>query len=153
MNRRQDPKSTIEEGLELVLDFKKLKTVSYSGQELLPVIVQNAATGEVLLLAYGNEEAIKKSLEEQKAFFWSTSRDELWCKGESSGDYLDLLEIRVNCEQNSLLYRVLPRTGGVCHTRDSEGKTRRTCFYRRIERHREEKEPLVFVDLDGGEAR
>ena len=116
------------------------------------MVVQNAITGDVLLLAYGNKESIEASLKEQKAFFWSTSRNELWCKGESSGDYLDLLEIRVNCEQNSLLYRVIPRTGGVCHTQDREGKTRKSCFYRRIEREenkegKQEKMPLSFVDL------
>lgn len=135
-----------EEGKELLLDFKKLKTVSHSGVELLPVIVQNALTGDVLLLAYGSQESLKQSLKEQKAFFWSTSRNELWCKGATSGDYLDLLEIRVNCEQNSLLYRVIPRTGGVCHTQDSQGQTRKTCFYRRIQRHSPEDLDLEFID-------
>ena len=63
---------------------------------------------------------------------WSTSRDELWHKGASSGDWLDLVEVRVNCEQNSLLYRVRPRTGGVCHTKDADGRARERCYYRRL---------------------
>ena len=135
-----------EEGKELLLDFKKLETISHSGAGLLPVIVQNALTGDVLLLAYGNQESLKQSLKEQKAFFWSTSRDELWCKGNTSGDYLDLLEIRVNCEQNSLLYRVIPRTGGVCHTQNSQGQARKSCFYRRIQRSEQEEPELKLID-------
>ena len=63
---------------------------------------------------------------------WSTSRDELWHKGATSGDVLDLVEVRVNCEQNSLLYRVVPRTGGACHTVDAAGVARKSCYYRRL---------------------
>ena len=62
----------------------------------------------------------------------ATARDELWHKGATSGDLLDLVDVRVNCEQNSLLYRVVPRRGGVCHTREPDGSTRRTCYYRRV---------------------
>ena len=64
---------------------------------------------------------------------WSTSRRKLWIKGETSGDVLDLVEIRVNCEQNSLLYLVKPRRTGACHTRGPDGRTRRSCFYRALE--------------------
>merc|ERR1711879_88323 len=63
---------------------------------------------------------------------WSTSRKELWIKGKTSGDYLDLVEVRCNCEQNSLLYLVRPRRTGACHTKDSKGRTRRSCYYRRL---------------------
>jgi phosphoribosyl-AMP cyclohydrolase len=63
---------------------------------------------------------------------WSTSRNELWHKGATSGDTLDLVEVRVNCEQNSLLYRVRPSTGGACHTKDADGKARPACYYRRV---------------------
>jgi phosphoribosyl-AMP cyclohydrolase len=63
---------------------------------------------------------------------WSTSRDELWHKGATSGDVLDLVEVRVNCEQNSLLYRVVPRTGGACHTIGADGRARPVCYYRRV---------------------
>lgn len=73
---------------------------------------------------------------------WSTSRNELWRKGETSGDVLDLVEVRVNCEQNALLYIVQPRKGGVCHTRDASGKTRESCYYRRLT---ETGAQLVFV--------
>ena len=63
---------------------------------------------------------------------WSTSRDELWHKGATSGDTLDLVEVRVNCEQNSLLYRVRPTTGGACHTTGPDGRARPGCYYRRL---------------------
>lgn len=143
-----------EEAKELVLDFKKLESISRSGVELLPVIAQNALTGEVLLLAYANRESLEQSLQEQKAVFWSTSRKKLWRKGSTSGDYLDLLEIRVNCEQNSLLYRVIPRTGGVCHTEEpakkgqKKGQKRGTCFYRRLQRRRLDELSLEFIDRE-----
>ena len=63
---------------------------------------------------------------------WSTSRNELWHKGATSGDTLDLVEVRVNCEQNSLLYRVRPTTGGACHTTGPDGRARPGCYYRRL---------------------
>ena len=66
------------------------------------------------------------------AAFWSTSRNELWIKGATSGDVLELVEVRVNCEQNSLLYRVRPQGQGACHTVDAEGRSRAGCYYRRL---------------------
>ena len=124
-------KNILEEGMNLDLDYKKLSLLKY---DILPVIVQSASTEDVLMLAYVNELALKQSFLEQRAIFWSTSRNSLWVKGESSGDYLDLVDVRVNCEQNSLLFRVLPRTGRVCHTFDEKKKHRKTCYYRRLRR-------------------
>ena len=71
------------------------------------------------------------SLKTGIATFWSTSRNELWIKGATSGDTLEIVDIRVNCEQNSLLYLVR-MTGGVCHTKDAQGRTRKTCYYRSL---------------------
>ena len=79
------------------------------------MVLQNAETGDVLFVGYANEHALRETLATKSAVLWSTSRNELWRKGATSGDVLDLVEVRVNCEQNSLLYRVRPR-GGVCHT-------------------------------------
>lgn len=73
---------------------------------------------------------MRATLATKVATFWSTSRKELWIKGATSGDTLDLAEVRVNCEQNSLLFLVRPRRGGVCHTKDAAGHTRPGCFYR-----------------------
>lgn len=121
----------LEEGATLALDFGKLAKVAVAG-EVLPVVVQNADTGEVLILAYANKKALEYALERQVATFWSTSRNELWIKGKTSGDTLELVEVRVNCEQNSLLYKVRPLGQGACHTKDAGGKPRASCYYRRI---------------------
>ncbi len=125
--------SPLEEGTELSLDFEKLETIGARDRHVIPVVLQHAGSGEVLFVGYANEQALKETLAKQQAVLWSTSRDELWHKGKGSGDVLDLVEVRVNCEQNSLLYRVVPRTGGVCHTRGADGKARPTCYYRRVE--------------------
>jgi phosphoribosyl-AMP cyclohydrolase len=121
----------LEEGEALRLDFGKLEGVGRVGG-VLPCAVQNVDTGDVILIAYVNEVALEKAIETRAAVFWSTSRNELWEKGKTSGETFDLLEVRVNCEQNSLLYLVRPRRGGICHTRNSAG-TPRNCFYRRLD--------------------
>ena len=121
-----------EEGTELALDFDKLRGIGARDQRVVPVVLQHAETGDVLFVAYANRDALRETLRRREAVLWSTSRDELWIKGATSGDVLDLVEVRVNCEQNSLLYRVVPRTGGVCHTKDAVGRTRGSCYYRRV---------------------
>ncbi len=118
-----------EEGTKLTLDFDKLGKVGATGQGVIPVVLQHADSGEVLYVAYANELSLRETLATKRAVLWSTSRNELWRKGESSGDVLDLVDVRVNCEQNSVLYRVRPR-GGVCHTKDAQGNSRPTCYYR-----------------------
>ena len=121
----------LEEGNDLQLDFTKLQKVAKTGLPVLPVVVQDADSKEVLVVAYSNREALEHSLKTGIATFWSTSRNELWIKGATSGDTLQLVDVRVNCEQNSLLYLVR-MTGGVCHTKDAAGKTRKTCYYRSL---------------------
>lgn len=121
----------LEEGAVLRLDFCKLLKATDACPDILPVAVQNADTGEVILVAYANELALAKALETRSAVFWSTSRNELWEKGKTSGETFDLVDVRVNCEQNSLLYRVRPRRGGICHTKNGAGEPR-NCYYRRI---------------------
>lgn len=129
---KRDPKA-LEEGSELWLDFDKLGKIAAAGVPVVPVAVQDAETKEVLMIAYVNEAALQRTLEQGVATFWSTSRNELWVKGATSGDMLEIVEVRVNCEQNSLLYLVRPLGKGACHTKDAEGKTRPSCYYRRIE--------------------
>ena len=121
----------LEEWDDLRLDFAKLAQV---GQVpgVLPCAVQDADSGEVILVAYVNQQALQTAIETRSAVFWSTSRNELWEKGKTSGETFDLLEVRVNCEQNSLLYRVRPRRGGICHTKNAAGEPR-DCFYRRLD--------------------
>jgi len=119
----------LEEGTRARLDFAKLRKIAETGQTVLPVVLQHADSGEVLFIGYANERALAETLRVRQAVLWSTSRNELWHKGATSGDWLDLVDVRVNCEQNSLLYRVRPRAG-VCHTKDASGKARRQCYYR-----------------------
>ena len=123
----------LEEGHELALDFTKLKKVADCGEDLVPAVAQDARTGEVLIVGYANQLALETTLKEEMATFWSTSRNELWIKGKTSGDYLQLIEVRVNCEQNSLLYKVKPMGKGACHTKNQNGAPRSGCYYRSIE--------------------
>jgi phosphoribosyl-AMP cyclohydrolase len=120
----------LEEGLELKLDFDKLAKAAIC-PGVLPVAVQHADTQEVILVAYINQLALEKSIATRSLVLWSTSRNELWEKGKTSGETFDLLEIRVNCEQNSLLFVVRPRRGGICHTKNKAGRPR-NCYYRRL---------------------
>jgi phosphoribosyl-AMP cyclohydrolase len=134
MDRAQTSRRAVnelEEGYSLSLDFQKLRKIAQSGQEVLPVVLQDADSGEVLFVGYANQEALQETLRTRSAVLWSTSRNELWRKGATSGDVLELIEIGVNCEQNSLLYRVRLRDGA-CHTKTLDGRTRRTCYYRRL---------------------
>ena len=123
----------LEEGTALALDWDKLAKIGAAGQRVVPVVLQEADSGDVLFVGYANEQALAATLERRSAVLWSTSRDELWHKGATSGDTLELVEVRVNCEQNSLLYRVRRQAGGACHTRGADGATRPGCYYRRVE--------------------
>ena len=123
--------SELEEGTALTLDWSKLEQVAAVGG-VVPCAVQDADTGEVILVAYVNQQALQVAIETRSAVFWSTSRNELWEKGKTSGETFDLLEVRLNCEQNSLLYRVRPRRGGICHTKNAAGVAR-NCYYRRLD--------------------
>lgn len=122
----------LEEGCELMLDFGKLTKVASTAAAVVPAVAQNADSGEVLIIGYVNEFALQTAMREGLATFWSTSRNELWIKGKTSGDYLELVDVRVNCEQNSLLYRVRLKGGGACHTKGPDGKARSGCYYRRL---------------------
>jgi phosphoribosyl-AMP cyclohydrolase len=99
-------------------------TVRFGADGLAPVVVQDAATGDVLMLAYMNDDALRLTHETGRAHYWSRGRNALWRKGETSGHEQVVEEIRVNCEQNSLLL-VVRQVGAVCHAGYA------TCFYRR----------------------
>jgi phosphoribosyl-AMP cyclohydrolase len=115
--------ANIENSLELSLAFDKRGG-------LIPVVVQEAATGQILMLAYANHEAIKTTIETQKATFYSTSRKEVWTKGLTSGDELRVLNIFTDCDQDALIYQVELLGNGACHTKNKAEKTRISCFYR-----------------------
>jgi phosphoribosyl-AMP cyclohydrolase len=130
-------RNDLEEGATLQLDFSKLAAIPASSG-VIPCAVQDAGTGEVVLIAYVNKEALETAVKTRAAVFWSTSRNELWEKGKTSGEAFDLVEVLVNCEQNSLVYRVrarrdgkAERRAGICHTNNAAGEPR-NCYYRRL---------------------
>ena len=120
-----EQKIELEEGLILNPQFTKRGG-------LLPVAVQETSTGQILMLASVNEEALKKTLETKLATFWSTSRNKLWTKGETSGDLLSVDKILIDCDQDALVYQVTLLGQGVCHTYDNKGDHRKACFYREL---------------------
>lgn len=105
-----------------------LMTIDFSkGGGLVPVVVQDWKTGEVLMLAYMNEEAWKLTCETGKVHYYSRSRGRLWLKGESSGHFQEVQEILVDCDEDTLVVRVRQGGGAACHL------GYRSCFYRRLE--------------------
>ncbi len=137
-----DQKNNLEEGVEVRIDFNKLrKLVEKVKTDVVPVVVQDFLTKEVLIVAYVSQEALTYSLKSGVATFWSTSRNKLWIKGVTSGSTLKLVEVRVNCEQNSLLYLV-QLAQGACHTKNADGKYRKSCYYRKLS---DDGQSLAFV--------
>ena len=111
---------------ELMIDFGE------DGQKLLPVVTQDNTTKEVLILAFVNKEAFDETRRSGYATYWSRSRNELWKKGLTSGDMLKMEDIRINCEQNSLLFLVTPQGKGACHAKKENGLPYSSCYYRKI---------------------
>ena len=101
-----------------------LNEIKYDANELIPVIVQDAETKEVLMMAYMNVESLRLTIESGETWFWSRSRSELWHKGATSGNVQRVVEIRVDCDEDTLLILVKP-AGPACHTGE------RTCFHRK----------------------
>lgn len=104
-----------DKNVDLKVFFKKA--------ELIPAIVQDAENGDVLMLAYMNEESLKLTLETGLTWFWSRSRGELWNKGATSGHVQKVVKLSYDCDEDTLLVKVI-QTGAACHTGN------RTCFYR-----------------------
>jgi phosphoribosyl-AMP cyclohydrolase len=103
------------------IDFKK-------GDGLIPVIIQDATTHEVLMLGYMNREAWEKTVKTGRASFWSRSRKKIWVKGETSGNYQEVKEIRLDCDGDTLLLKVDQIGGAACHTGF------KSCFHQRYEK-------------------
>ena len=97
--------------------------LKYDANGLIPTIVQDAQTNHVLMMAYMNAESLRLTLETKETYFWSRSRQELWHKGATSGNVQKVVEIKVDCDADTLLVRVNP-AGPACHTGE------RSCFYR-----------------------
>ena len=103
----------------------QVSEIKLDASGLVPAIVQDAKTKEVLMMAYMNQESLQLTLEKGETYFWSRSRGELWHKGETSGNTQRVVEVRLDCDADTLLIRVNP-VGPACHTGNQ------TCFYRNI---------------------
>ena len=113
-------KAEIEEGATF--------TPRFGADGLITCVTADADTGQVLMVAYMNSESLRRTIGSGEAWYWSRSRNELWRKGETSGQVQSVVEMRVDCDQDALLLKVrICGNGGCCHT------GRRSCFYRRVE--------------------
>ncbi len=110
----------------MMLDADALDTIKWDEQGLIPVIVQNARSLDVLMLGFMNADSLKRTLELGQAVFWSRSRAVLWRKGETSGNTLAVKEIRIDCDADALLLLVEP-AGPTCHTNAE------SCFFRTLD--------------------
>jgi phosphoribosyl-AMP cyclohydrolase len=115
----RDSKAVIEQGLGFAPKF--------DADGLIPAMAVDADSGMPLMQAYMNEESLRLTLTTRQAVYWSRSRKEIWHKGLTSGEFQDVVEILVDCDQDALVLRVRQRGGGCCHTK------RATCFYRRVD--------------------
>ena len=124
----------------------RIEDVKFVDQGLLPVVVQDARTLEVLTLAYMNEESLKRTIQTQQTWFWSRSRKELWHKGETSGNTQRVVDLKLDCDQDAIVVLVEP-AGPACHT----GK--QTCFHNSLEsegqKSHSSQPPQTVADLGG----
>lgn len=104
----------------------ELEQLRFDSNGLIPAIVQDVADGVVLMLGYMNEEAVRRTLQTGRSWFWSRSRQEYWCKGETSGDRQWVRSVHYDCDADTLLLTVEQEGAGACHTGS------RSCFYRRF---------------------
>jgi phosphoribosyl-AMP cyclohydrolase/phosphoribosyl-ATP pyrophosphohydrolase/phosphoribosyl-AMP cyclohydrolase len=104
-----------------------LADVTYNADGLVAAIVQEAGTHDILMMAWMNEEALRRTLDTKRMWYWSRSRQEYWCKGETSGDRQHLKEAYYDCDGDALLFVVEQEGRGACHTGEH------SCFYRRLD--------------------
>jgi len=112
----------------------------FNADGLITAIAQDFETGDILMLAHMNAQALQKTIETGKSHFWSRSRQELWLKGETSGNILFVQEILTDCDQDAILLKVRLEGKGACHT----GKY--SCFYRKVDRSNPNAPSLVSVE-------
>ncbi len=109
--------------MDIEKDELTVADLRFDEKGLIPCIVQDFETGDILMMAWMNEESVRRSLADRTTWFWSRSRNKFWHKGEESGNTQELLELRYDCDADCLLARVVP-AGPACHTGE------RSCFYR-----------------------
>ena len=142
MQKENKTNKEIEEGKKIDLQFKKRNN-------LLPVVIQDFSSQEILIVAYTNQRAFEETLKTGFVVLWSTSRQEIWQKGKTSGDFLEIKEILLDCDQDAIVYKVKKWGQSACHTK------RKSCFYRKITLDQnnpnssKELEFLETMELDG----
>ncbi len=104
-----------------------IESVAWNADGLVPAVAQDAASGEVLMLAWMDREALRRTVESGEAVYWSRSRKSLWKKGETSGHFQRVVEVRLDCDSDAVLLRVESVKGVACHT------GRRRCFFSKLE--------------------
>ncbi|HEX3947328.1 MAG TPA: phosphoribosyl-AMP cyclohydrolase [Acidimicrobiales bacterium] len=120
---------TFPTGVPLVeVDGSLLAEVAFDDRGLVTAVIQDAAGGQVLTVAYMNAESLRRTIATGRTWFWSRSRQELWCKGETSGDRQYVREIRVDCDGDALVVLIDQHGDGACHTKNW------SCFYRTLAR-------------------
>ena len=117
-------------------------TPKFDANGLVSAVVTDARTGDVLMVAHMNEEALRKTIASGEAWYYSRSRKALWKKGETSGNVQRVIELRVDCDQDALWLKVEQQGGGACHT------GRRSCFYRAVPLGKTGAVTLEFRDAD-----
>ncbi len=129
--------------LEQDIEKSEELNLQFDSKGLLPAIVQDETSGQILMLAYVNKEAINLSIESGYATFWSRSRKSIWKKGETSGNLMKIKNIFIDCDQDCLIFMVEPSAGGACHTKNDNDEYRKSCFYRKVNL---ESKKLIFTE-------
>ena len=113
----------IEKGKSFTVDDEEISRIGFNSEGLLPAIIQEQSSGKVLMMAWMNEESLRETLSTGRTWFWSRSRQEYWCKGETSGDRQFVQEAFYDCDRDTLLFLVIQEGKGACHTGEF------TCFF------------------------
>lgn len=111
--------------MQAIEELMSLDAVAFDDRGLAPAIAQDAETGEILMMAWVSRQSLEATLESGRATYWSRSRQSLWRKGDTSGHIQEIVEVRVDCDADAVLFRVR-QTGAACHT------GRRSCFFRAL---------------------
>ncbi len=113
----------IEKGKSFTVDDEEISRIGFNSEGLIPAIVQEQSSGKVLMMAWMNEESLRETLSTGRTWFWSRSRQEYWCNGETSGDRQFVQEAFYDCDRDTLLFLVIQEGKGACHTGEF------TCFF------------------------
>ena len=113
----------IEKGKSFTVDDEEISRIGFNSEGLIPAIVQEQSSGKVLMMAWMNEESLRETLSTGRTWFWSRSRQEYWCKGETSGDRQFVQEAFYDSDYDTLLFLVIQEGKGACHTGEF------TCFF------------------------